>query len=187
LISDRTHWSIPLTAIAAGSKSFLPKAMNVVVDSGTTFVLLQDGTFRDLTKDITTAINQALGATLTSGFYTIGCEKINNGFSLSLKFAGTVACTISGAQMFIQDPTSNLCFSIFQLSHQNDPKGTYIVGSLFLRNFYSVFDYSNARIGFATPTAAELPKKAVPTTGGVVSHGVSTLMLLIPFMLSSLI
>lgn len=159
--SQRDYWRLSLDNIIFSNGGSLPNvARSIVVDSGTTYVLIG--------KDLADAINVRIGAmTMEQGLYTIDCNQVLSVPPIKFYFAGNSKdpLILQGRQLVRHIPGTSkyrgVCISIFQESTviQNG-KAVTIFGALFLRNFVSVFHYDNSTVGFANPVG--LPDPTLP-------------------------
>jgi cathepsin D len=114
-----------------------------IVDTGTTLLIGDDQGVEILYSAIPGARDAS--AILGPGFFTVPCNRIP-----------TVGVTVGG-QSFNVAPDifnlgvleGNLCVGGV-VSSEGIP--FWVLGDIFLRNFYAVFDQGNALVGFATPT-----------------------------------
>jgi Eukaryotic aspartyl protease len=136
---NRLHWTLSLSSISfadSPSTNILSSAIPVIVDTGTTVVILPIAVF--------TAINQKMGGIpFGDGTYRINCRNAKSLPPIVFNF-GTVSLTLTWDQQLII--SSRSCISIFQPTSSGIPS---ILGASFLANFYTSFDHDNARIGFA--------------------------------------
>ncbi|KAJ7198488.1 acid protease [Mycena pura] len=142
LISE-DFYALNLQALDVSSQTVATaNGVTAIVDTGTT-LLLGDPVGVEILYSAIPGAKDA-SAILGDGFFTVPCNRIP-----------TVGITL-GNQIFNVAPT------IFNLGllEGNDCVGGvvgsdgipfWVLGDIFLRNFYAVFDQGNARVGFATP------------------------------------
>jgi hypothetical protein len=133
-----TYWEIQVDAIQAGSTSF-KQVTSAIVDSGTSLIIGP--------KLLVHQLATSIGATPNMfGQYTIDCDSISNipdiiftiqgknyplkGEDVVLKAAGTCLFAFMGLEIPMPDPK-------------------WILGDVFMRRYYTVFDFENEQIGFA--------------------------------------
>lgn len=144
LVADRSHWNIQIQNILlADGTQTMTAPITTIVDTGTTLVSLESSLFQK--------INQQMGGSPDrSGVYLVDCQKAKTLKPLVFQLTKDTNLTLTWDQQILVVKAQGLCVSIFQPS---DSTGiTNIIGATFLANFYTVFDYTNERIGFATPT-----------------------------------
>lgn len=114
---------------------------NIIADTGSTLLLFNDASIAD-------AINKAIGAGAfdsKNGVYPIDCGIAKTGKDLVLNY-GSIPFTIP-ASIYVFDNFDGTCFSgISQFTQFGAPS---IFGDVFLRAYYSIYDKTNNRVGFA--------------------------------------
>mmetsp|Transcript_16423 Transcript_16423/g.22518 ORF Transcript_16423/g.22518 Transcript_16423/m.22518 type:complete len:421 (-) Transcript_16423:157-1419(-) len=129
-------WEINVDGISAGD--FSMGATTAIVDSGTS---LLTGPKAEVTK-----LANEVGATPNlMGQYTIDCEKVSDIPDLTITINGN-EYTVPGKDLVMK--AANTClFAIMGLDIQKGP--AWILGDVFMRKYYTVFDYKNSKVGFA--------------------------------------
>ena len=137
-LEEPKYWQISLDNISVGDYS--SGKTNGIVDSGTSLIT---GPSAEIQK-----IAAKVGATANLlGQYTIDCAKLSSLPDLDFHINGK-AWTVPGKSLVIQ--SGGTC--LFAMMGMDIPQGPqWILGDVFMRKFYTVFDYQNARVGFATP------------------------------------
>jgi len=139
LISE-TYWEIALQNISMNGSS-VSVVKKGVVDTGTSILA---GPMAEVK-----AIAQWLGATplpQNPNEYLIDCSVIGNLPILTFTFAGGKDFSLTGPEYV--DQVEGMClFGITGIDIPNNP--LWILGDVFLRKYYSIFDYANQRVGFA--------------------------------------
>lgn len=136
-LSDATYWRINMEGVKIGL--FEVGATDAIVDSGTSLIT-------GPSKDIF-AIALEIGAKPTlTGQYTIDCEKVESIPDITWKIGGN-DYVLPGKSLVIQ--STGMC--IFAMMGMDFPKPgpQWILGDVFMREYYTVFDYEAKRIGFA--------------------------------------
>ena len=113
------------------------------IDTGTSLIAIP-------TSDAE-AIHSILGARKTfGGAWTIPCSSLPSLPDFVLKFGG-VEFALKPEQYVIQ--TAGICISGFMGIDIPPPAGPiWIVGDIFLRRYYSIYDFDNLQVGLATST-----------------------------------
>lgn len=136
-LSDATYWRIDMGGVRIGMFEVGPT--DAIVDSGTSLIT-------GPSKDIL-AIALEIGAKPTlTGQYTIDCEKVEDIPDITWKIGGD-DYVLPGKSLVIQ--STGMC--IFAMMGMDFPKPgpQWILGDVFMREYYTVFDYDAKRIGFA--------------------------------------
>jgi hypothetical protein len=161
--ADQVNGIISTYTVALNSVSFTNKdgavqysaknqAIPVVLDSGTTYTILQD--------DIVNAINAGVGATTIdrAGDLVVPCSIGDSGAVLTFGFGGTTEIKVPIKEFVLQIPTKNnngqpvtfpdgTLACTWGLQAANGRPNLF--GDTFLRSAYVVYDLSSAQIGIA--------------------------------------
>ncbi|KAF3097879.1 hypothetical protein TWF569_011461 [Orbilia oligospora] len=138
-------WSIRLSDVVLdGQNANFQEGRNVIIDTGTALILIPP---EDALK-----LHQFIPGTKSNGetFY-IPCS---TDISLQFQF-GNDAYQLSGKD-YVGDPIDaqkELCLSLI-VGRSVVRDGAWLIGDVFLRNVYSVFDMENGKIGFGIPVPA---------------------------------
>lgn len=109
---------------------------NFIVDTGTSMIHIDTPT--------ADAINKALGATFQYGFYLVPCDAPPVDIILTI---GGTPFVIPSSVLILREPTNSVCLS--GITGGIKAGSPAIMGDVFLRAFYTVFDKDNKRVGFA--------------------------------------
>jgi len=132
------YWQIDIGDVQVGPFSSGPTSG--IVDSGTSLIT---GPTSEVTK-----IALSAGATPNMlGQYTIDCGRVSS--IPDLVFAiDSRAFTVPGEDLAIQ--SGGTC--LFAMMGMDIPSGPqWILGDVFMRRYYTIFDYGGQRVGFASP------------------------------------
>jgi len=137
-LSEPKYWQIDIENINAGS--FASGKTNGIIDSGTSLIT---GPSIEITK-----IATSVGATPNLlGQFSIDCAKVPTLPDLDFHINGKV-WPVPGKDLVIQ--SGGMClFAMMGMDIPNGPQ--WILGDVFMRQYYTIFDYGNKRVGFATP------------------------------------
>lgn len=137
-LESATYWEIALDSIEAGSYKNEGK-ITAIVDSGTS---LMTGPKAEVTK-----LAQAVGATANIvGEYTIDCAKVPDMPDVVFSIGGT-EYSIPGPKTVLH--AGNTCLFAFMALDIPAPGPQWILGDVFMREYYTVFNYLDQTIGFA--------------------------------------
>jgi len=139
-LSNEAYWMFKMDKFVIGDST--ESDVTVIADTGTSLLAGP--------KDFITKVQTAIGATPvgTSGEYTLDCSKLDSLPDLTITLAGK-DYVLTGKDYALS--VSGECLSGFMgidLPAGNPVK--FILGDVFLRKFYSVYDAGNKRMGFAT-------------------------------------
>ena len=137
-----TYWQITLDKVDAGDfhKDGSQDKITAIVDSGTSLLTGPKADVAQLAK--------AAGATANiMGEYTIDCKKIDEIPDVVFTIGGE-EYTIPGEKTVIQ--ASGTCLFAFMGMDFPAPGPQWILGDVFMREYYTVFNYNEKTIGFAT-------------------------------------
>jgi hypothetical protein len=136
-LSEATYWRIDLDGVKIGSFSI--GSTDAIVDSGTSLIT---GPTEDIRK-----IANEIGATPTiTGQYTIDCNLVEDLPEITWMIDGK-NYVVPGKDLVLQ--TSGMCIFAMMGMDFPAPGPQWILGDVFMRKYYTVFDYENEQIGFA--------------------------------------
>ncbi|NWU99672.1 CATE protein, partial [Upupa epops] len=143
-VTQQGYWQIQLDNIQlAGTVTFCASGCQAIVDTGTSLIT-------GPTKDIEELQNY-IGATSVDGAYAVECS--NLGVMPDVTFTINGLPYTLGAQSYTlmeYGDSTAFCTSGFQGLDITPPAGPlWILGDVFIRKFYSVFDRGNNRVGLA--------------------------------------
>ncbi|KAM9705869.1 nothepsin [Menidia menidia] len=144
-VTAKGYWQIKMDSVAVqGVSSFCPRGCQAIVDTGTSLIA-------GPTNDIL-SLQQLIGATPTSiGEFLIDCARLSSLPHVTFILGGT-EYTLTSEQYVRKETFGNkeLCFSGFQAADIVSPEGPlWILGDVFLTEYYSIFDKGQDRVGFA--------------------------------------
>merc|ERR1711939_1030399 len=141
-LSNTTYWQFEMESVLVGGKaSGCTNGCKAIADTGTSLLA-------GPTAEVE-VIQKAIGATpLMKGEYTVDCSKISSMPNVDFKLAGK-SYTLTPQQYVLQ--VSGQCLSGFMGIDLPPHLGSmWILGDVFLSSYYTVFDYGNKQVGFAT-------------------------------------
>merc|ERR1719428_879785 len=138
-LTNESYWQISLESMKFGSDAVVSAPIRAIVDSGTSLLAGP--------KDQVDQIAKAAGATSVLGKeYTIDCSKIDSLPELTITPGGGKTFTLTGKDYTLQ--VSGQC--LFAFMGIEIPSGPiWILGDVFMRKYYTVFDYGKKQVGFA--------------------------------------
>jgi len=139
-LTSETYWECDLDDIMIDGKS-VTKARNAVLDSGTS-------TLAGPSADVK-AIAQMVGAIqVLPGEYEIDCSKIPALPVVSVGL-GQQIFNLTGADYVINAGAGQCLLGIMGIDMPSPPGPLWIMGDVFIRKYYTVFDWGKRRLGFA--------------------------------------
>ena len=140
-VRRKGYWEVGLDKVAFGSEEMELDNTGAAIDTGTSLIALP--------TDIAEILNKEIGATKSwNGQYTIECEKIKSLPPLTFSIAGAGDFTI-GPEDYILNVQGS-CLSSFTGLDIPAPMGPiWIVGDVFLRKYYTIYDLGKNAVGFA--------------------------------------
>ncbi|KAG0334728.1 hypothetical protein BG004_000288 [Podila humilis] len=140
-VIKKGYWEIKMDKVKTGNKDLVKSPVHAIVDTGTTQIIMPVELARHLHSKILPGAK-----VIHDGVYSIPC----NG-----KGMPTLRIQISGKQFEVpprlytlQEIAPGRCMSGFA---GEEVDGTsWILGDVFLRSVYSIFDFDNGRVGFGT-------------------------------------
>jgi cathepsin D len=142
---DSTLWEIPVDDLAVSGTSCKLTGKSAIIDTGTSYILMPPA-------DAQTLHAQIPGSTNTGGSpnYMIPCSSVA---TVQFTFSGVTYGIHPKDYMGKADSTGNMCSSNI-IGQQAYSANQWILGDVFLKNVYTVFDFDKDRIGFGVQSAA---------------------------------
>merc|ERR1719478_2090702 len=150
LISE-SYWEVSLDAMKFGGSPVISSPQKAIIDSGTSLLAGP--------KDAVAALAKQVGATSVMGKeYVIDCSKTSTLPNLDVTLGGK-AFTLTPDDYVLS--VSGQCLFAFIGLNVPPPRGPlWIMGDVFMRKYYCVFDYGNKKMRIA-PVAKRASKDVV--------------------------
>ncbi|KAG9342658.1 hypothetical protein JZ751_016095 [Albula glossodonta] len=144
-VIEKGYWRIHMDNVKVqGAVAFCPQGCQAIVDTGTSVI-------SGPTNDIL-VLQQLVGATPTSiGEYLIDCTRLSSLPQIAFTLNG-VEYSLSADSYVRKEEVGgrHVCFSGFQAVDVPAPAGPFwILGDVFIAEFYTIFDRGQDRVGFA--------------------------------------
>jgi len=135
------YWEVELEKVKFGDEELELENTGAAIDTGTSLIALP--------TDVAEMINSQIGAKRSwNGQYTVPCEKVSGLPELSFYFGGK-PYPLKGTDYILQ--VQGTCISSFTGMDINLPYGSlWIIGDVFLRRYFTVYDLGRDAVGFAT-------------------------------------
>ncbi|XP_008498926.2 cathepsin E isoform X1 [Calypte anna] len=143
-VTKRGYWQIQLDNIQLdGTVAFCATGCQAIVDTGTSLIT---GPSKEVKK-----LQNYIGATPVDGECTVDCNNLSEMPDITFTIQG-LPYTLSAQDYTLMEYSDGMtfCSSGFQGMDIPPPTGPlWILGDVFIRQFYSVFDRGNNRVGLA--------------------------------------
>merc|ERR1712151_810635 len=144
-LTSESYWEVSLDDMSFGGSSVASK-QKAIIDSGTSLLAGP--------KDVVASLAQKVGATSVLGKeYVVDCSKMSSMPDVKVTLGGQ-AFNLTPADYVLK--VSGQCLFAFMGIDVPPPRGPlWIMGDVFMRKYYRVFDYGNKqmRIGKAAKIA----------------------------------
>ncbi|KAG8911623.1 Vacuolar protease A [Tulasnella sp. 408] len=139
-VRRKAYWEVELEKVRFGDEELELENTGAAIDTGTSLIALP--------SDIAEMLNAQIGATRSwNGQYTVPCDKVPSLPDLTFYFGGK-PFPIKATDYILN--VQNTCISAFTGMDINLPWGSlWIVGDVFLRRYFTVYDLGKNAVGFA--------------------------------------
>jgi len=143
-VSREAYWQFKMDGAEINGTDLCPGGCEVIADTGTSLIALP--------SEDSKTFNTLIGATpLPTGQWIVDCDSIPTLPQISFSIAGR-KFVLNGEDYVLQisQMGQKMCLSGFFGMDIPPPAGPiWILGDVFLRRYYSVYDFGNSRVGFA--------------------------------------
>lgn len=143
-LASANYWTIPFDGLTIGTDSGkMAIAPTAIMDTGTSLIV-------GPTKDIAVIAGKvgAVQNPTSTGQYMVDCQIIPNMPPIHINFGGQTY-TLTPEQYVDTISFMGQSQCVLGFAGMDFPKPMFILGDVFLRNYYSVFDVDNLRFGVA--------------------------------------
>ncbi|KDR83702.1 hypothetical protein GALMADRAFT_262074 [Galerina marginata CBS 339.88] len=136
----KAYWEVELEKFSFGDDELELESTGAAIDTGTSLIVLP--------VDIAEMLNTQIGAKKSwNGQYSVECAKVPSLPKLSFWFGGK-PYALEGSDYILE--VQGTCISAFTGMDINLPGGDlWIIGDVFLRKYYTVYDLGKDAVGFA--------------------------------------
>jgi len=171
-VVDPNYWAVALNSFKVGNSSFLFTPKKALIDSGTSLLTMTNGDFEnffDALSDYDPACNS-----ITS---TCGCDDDNIGNYPVLYFElGNHTFSLQ-PQYYLLYAQSSCQVLVGQLGYATEIN-MWIMGDVFMRQYYTLFNIDNMTIGFAVSAATVIPPNHTWVIVGIILAILASFVLL---------
>jgi saccharopepsin len=139
-VRRKAYWEVEIEQVSFGDEVLELENTGAAIDTGTSLIALP--------TDIAEMLNAQIGAKKSwNGQYQLDCSKVPSLPELTFHFGGK-PYPLKGSDYILE--VQGTCISAFTGLDINLPGGSlWIVGDVFLRRYYTVYDLGRNAIGFA--------------------------------------
>ncbi|XP_035390651.1 gastricsin-like isoform X3 [Electrophorus electricus] len=146
-VQQNSHWQLVFEGFEVNHQStgWCENGCTAITDTGTSLL--------ECPPQYVDSLHQMLGAQQDQhGNYVFDCSEVSSLPPLTFIMNGAHLHLPASAYVLQEEDSNGNCRSGIKHSHEEYRNGLpyWILGDVFLRQFYSVFDQGNARVGFAT-------------------------------------
>lgn len=157
--STSGFWEIPIADAGVDGKKVGTTGRTAIIDSGTSFILMPQDDAAKLHKAIP-------NSSQNDESFTVPCDSTNK---VQIVF-GTVTYDISPKD-YIGNPSGSGCASNI-IGRQVFGSKQWLLGDVFMKNVYTVFDYDQQRVGFGVKRASV--SSHISSSGAKATEGMFT-------------
>jgi len=139
------YWQFDVDGLSVGGTSY-SSTFKAIADTGTSLLSVPKADVKNLVKMI-----PGLTPVVGTGEYTADCSKIGSMPTLSFTIGGKTF-ELDGSDYIIKETQAGVTECLLGIMGIDvpPPRGPlWILGDVFLRKYYTVFDYGKSRLGFA--------------------------------------
>jgi saccharopepsin len=139
-VRRKAYWEVELEKVSFGDEVLELENTGAAIDTGTSLIALP--------TDMAEMLNTQIGAKRSwNGQYTVDCSKVPSLPELSFHFGGK-PYPLKGSDYILE--VQGTCISAFTGLDINVPGGSlWIIGDVFLRKYFTVYDLGRNAVGFA--------------------------------------
>lgn len=141
-VTEKGYWQFAVDKVSVGGAAFAGKT-KVIADTGTSLLAIPTASFTAILAKFPAGVVKPLA----KGEYTVDCAKVASLPKITFTIAGK-DFELEGSEYVLKVQTE--CLLGFMGIDIPAPRGPlWILGDVFLRKYYTEFDYGNNQLGFA--------------------------------------
>ncbi|NWJ11067.1 PEPC protein, partial [Crypturellus undulatus] len=142
-VTQTAYWQIAIESfsISGQSSGWCSEGCQAIVDTGTSLLTAPQDVFSELMEYIGAEANE-------EGEYVVSCSSIQSLPTLSFDIGGTSFPLTPSAYVLQSNGACSVGIGPTYLASENG-QPLWILGDVFLRSYYSVYDLGNNQVGFA--------------------------------------
>ncbi|KAM6960840.1 gastricsin-like [Aplochiton taeniatus] len=142
-VTSETYWQIGIQGfqISGQESGYCSQGCQAIVDTGTSMLTAPQSVMGSLMQSIGAQQDQY-------GSYVVDCSQVSNLPTISFVISGTAFPLPPSAYITEENQSCTVAITPTYLPSQNG-QPLWILGDVYLRQYYSVFDRTNNQVGFA--------------------------------------
>ncbi|KAJ3345927.1 hypothetical protein HDU83_003564 [Entophlyctis luteolus] len=163
------YWAVDASSVSIGTRALtIPSSLQVIVDSGTTLLALDSSTLSQVVTQLKTVTTVR---STTSGLYVVSCSQVSSlpTFSFTL---GSSSFSLSPSDYIVTD--DQYCILGMMSLPTGQQSNLWIFGDIFMRKYFTVFDFGNKQVGFAVASDGLTSGNGVALTSSILAAGMSS-------------
>ncbi|XP_071624613.1 gastricsin isoform X1 [Heliangelus exortis] len=141
-VTQELYWQVPVDGFAIGQSptGWCRQGCQAIVDTGTSLLTVP--------QEYMASFLQAVGAQLTSYGYAVDCNNVQNLPTITFIISGVPLPLYPSTYILNSQGYCTVGVEATYLPSQNG-QPLWIFGDVFLKEYYTIFDMANNRVGFA--------------------------------------
>jgi len=177
-LTRQLYYEVGLNSVSVGSTTVLSGPGTIIVDSGTTLILLQTNAYQAFenalngmcsTTSLVGVCNVNNGQSLFTSFcFPMTTNQIDEFPNITVSITGISALTIAPSGYLFPNTINHQTTYCLGVADSQDAT-TNLLGDSFMQNYHVIFDKHNARVGFGPlstcPSATSSSSTGIPASG----------------------